>query len=329
MYAFITLISALGLNLIYGYAGLFSLGHAAFQGIGAYASALITYEWLRRGLEIPIALGFIRFDIAMVLAFLVAIVVGSLLAGAVAFVVGQPLLKLKSDYLCVGTLGFNVIVYVLLNNSDQVIPVMKGARGMVGIPRITTWPWVFAAAVVTAFALRNLAYSGFGRAISSMKESETAAESVGIDSAKYRTLAFVIGCTFAGLSGTLYAHLYGFLHPSTFAWIKSVDPFLIVVLGGSGSMTGTIIAAFGWTFVLEGLRVLLPQGLEAWRYVIYPLVMLVVMLVKPEGLLAGLELAFLRNPGVHPERRTTHWPLRAEAGSPANPGGTSGDDTRN
>lgn len=296
MFACITAISALGLNIIFGWAGLFSLGQAAFTGIGAYSSALITYHWLRSAPHIPVDFLFLHVDLGRAGVFLAAILGGTAVTAIVAYLIGLPLLRLKSDYLCVGTLGFNVIVHALLQNSDKLVPVMKGARGMVGIPRITSWPWVFTFTVLTIAVVRNLIYSSIGRAIISLREEETAAEVIGIDTARYRTVAFTMGCLLAGLSGALYAHLYAFLHPSTFAWIKSIDPFLIVVLGGSGSMTGTIVASFSWTFILEGLRVLLPQGFEDWRYVIYPVLLFAMMLLRPEGLLARRELGFLKAP---------------------------------
>ena len=130
----------------------------------------------------------------------------------------------------------------------------------------------------------------------SVREDEVAAKAMGIDVVRYKAIAFAMGCFFAGLAGGLYAHLYSFLHPSTFHFVKGFDPLIIIVLGGLGSMTGTIVASFGWAFVLEGLRVLLPQGFEDWRFVIYPIILLVVMLLRPQGLFGGKELGFLKAP---------------------------------
>ncbi|MEA3459061.1 MAG: branched-chain amino acid ABC transporter permease [Chloroflexota bacterium] len=317
MYACIMAISALGLNLIYGYTGLFHLGQAAFYGIGGYASALITYYWVRKGPEILIDFLIFHFDLGRIIVFLLALLAGALLAAIVGYLIGLPVLSLRSDYLCIATLGFNIIVYVLFNNADKLIPVMKGARGMVGIPRWTSWPWVFAFTVLAIIGLRNLVYSSIGRAIISVREDEDAANVMGIDTAKYKTVAFVVGSLYAGLAGGLYAHLYTFLHPTCFAWIKSVDPFLIVIFGGAGSMTGTIVASFVWTFILEGLRVVLPMGFESWRYVIYPVLLLIIMLFRPEGMFARRELGFLNpsKPRVRAKKKMARVPVAASAGS--------------
>lgn len=272
----VTLISALGLNLIYGYTGQFSLGHAAFYGIGAYASAILTRTL--GGNPATLLLG---------------IVVGALLAGLIALLVGLPILRLRSDYLAIATLGFGIIMKVLFDNSDAVIPMMGGSAGMSGIARLTTFPWVFVCALAAVLVMRNLVYSSVGRALVSVREDELAAEAVGIDTTKYKTLGFVIGCGFAGAAGALYAHLYAYLNPFSFDFLKSIDVLLVVVLGGLGSISGTLVAAIAWTFLLEGLRVVLPASVQDWRMVIYPLVMIIFMLFRPGGIFARTEFGFL------------------------------------
>jgi branched-chain amino acid transport system permease protein len=154
--------------------------------------------------------------------------------------------------------------------------------------------WVFFAALAAVVVLRNLVYSGVGRALVSVREDELAAEAVGINATKYKTLGFVIGCMYAGVAGGLYAHLYSFLHPSNFDFLKSIDVLLIVVLGGLGSMSGTLVAAVAWTFLLEGLRVLLPPAIQDWRWVIYPLLLIIFMLFRPGGIFGGTEFRFLK-----------------------------------
>jgi branched-chain amino acid transport system permease protein len=376
-------ITSLGLNLIYGFNGQFSLGHIGFYAIGAYASALITKDWTTRwsgssvgalsfivalqvgvvvaavvttvlrvgtlrkwardrlsayvsnfeaiflstlmGLVlsgVAIAVGFFvgrevqRYlpvllepalagaspEIAQTIVFALALVVGALLAALVGFLVGMPLLTLTSDYFGIATLGFSIMVYNALQNSDLVVPTMKGARGMVGIPRWTTWGWVFGCLVVVIVIARNYVYSSQGRAAVSVREDEVAAKAMGIDTVRYKAISFALGCLFAGLAGGLYAHLYSFLHPSTFHFVKGFDPLIIIVFGGLGSMTGTLVASFGWAFVLEGLRVLLPQGFEDWRFVIYPVILLIIMLLRPQGLFGGTELGFLKGPSVATDR---------------------------
>jgi branched-chain amino acid transport system permease protein len=372
-------ISAQGLNLKYGYAGLFALGHAAFYGIGAYSSALITKDWvvgwsgnpagglagvlaieagfilavaaisylkigrlrarLRDGLArwlipfeaavlatavillvsvlivvvvgggsgwlvrqgvlavVPPVLGALPSAVSQQVIFLLALIAGAVLAGAIGFLVGLPLLNLTYDYLCIATLGFGIITYVFFNNADQLIPTMKGARGMVAIPHLTTWPWVIACVAISIIVMRNLIYSSTGRAILSVRDDPTAAATMGIDTFRYKTLAYSLGCAYAGLAGGLYAHLYSFLHPTNFTWLKSVDPFVMVVFGGVGSMTGTTLGAYTFVILLEGLRVL-PAEFVDWRYVIYPLILLAVMLFRPQGLLGTHEWGFLRPPRV-------------------------------
>ncbi|MBN2538059.1 branched-chain amino acid ABC transporter permease [candidate division WOR-3 bacterium] len=273
----ITLISALGLNLIYGYTGQFSLGHAAFYGVGAYASALLTRS-LGPGAG----------------TLLLGIVAGAALAALVAFLIGLPILRLRSDYLAIATLGFGIIMKVLLDNSDAVIPMMGGSSGMSGIARLTTFPWVFAFGLAAVLVMRNLVFSSVGRALVSVREDELAAEAVGIDTTRYKTLGFVIGCGYAGVAGALYAHLYAYLNPFSFDFLKSIDVLLVVVLGGLGSISGTLVAAIAWTFLLEGLRVALPASVQDWRMVIYPLVMIVFMLFRPGGIFARTEFGFLK-----------------------------------
>lgn len=277
-FAGIMVISALGLNLIYGYTGQFSLGHAAFYGLGAYASALVTRSLPHAGV-----LGF-------VLSFGAAVAVVAL----VAFLIGLPILRLRSDYLGIATLGFGIIVKVLFDNADAVIPSLGGSRGMLGIHRHTNFAWVFFLVVAAVLAVRNFIQSRPGRACIAIREDEIAAESLGINAGRFKTLGFVLGSTLAGIAGVLYAHLYTFLHPANFDFLKSIDVLLIVVLGGLGSISGTIVAAIGWTFLLEGLRVVLPPAILDWRLVIYPLLLVIVMLVRPQGLLGGREFRFLR-----------------------------------
>jgi branched-chain amino acid transport system permease protein len=172
---------------------------------------------------------------------------------------------------------------------------MKGARGMIGIPAWTTWPWVFISLMVVLIVMRNILHSSTGRSIVSVREDERAAELVGIDVAQSKVLAFVIGSVFAGLAGGIRAHDLAFLHPNSFNFIQSFNPLIIVVFGGLGSMSGTLFTGFIWILLLEGLlRLYLPAGFETWRFVVYPLVLLVMMLLRPEGLMGNYEIPFFR-----------------------------------
>lgn len=358
---------AMGLNLIYGFNGQFSLGQWGFYGIGAYAAADITYRWtngdasgllvagtgvLLGGLMIwavsklikvyrgmPVLSQFTLYLIGSVAAAGVAVLIGKafnpalaallgtsaapgplggavamqvvyalsvIIAGAfaaeVAFLFGLPVLTLGSDYFGIATLGFTIVINTLMVNSDTILPFpeMKGGRGMIGIPKLTTWFWAFFFLVVVIIVMRNLIYSSTGRAMMSVREDETAAKAMGINVANNKLLAFVIGSLFAGLGGGVYAHYIGFLSPGTFHFLIGFNPLIIIVFGGLGSMTGTLAASFGWMFFLEGmLRVILGQmGTEAptWRYVLYPVTLLLLMLLRPQGLLGTVEWGFFKKP---------------------------------
>jgi len=276
--ACITSVSALGLNIIYGFTGLFSLGHAAFYGIGAYAAACL----------MKIGGGESH------LFFLAALAAGSACAALVALLVGLPVLRLTSDYLGIATLGFGIIMKVLFDNADSFIPLLGGARGMTGIARMTTVPWTVVILGIVLVSARNLVRSGYGRALVSIREDEIAAGTAGIDTFRYKLAGFVAGCGLAGLAGGMYAHLYSFLHPSNFDFFKSVDVLVIVVLGGLGNISGTLVASFGWIFLLEGLRVLLPPEYIEFRWVLIPVLLIVTMLLRPQGLFGFREFRFFR-----------------------------------
>jgi branched-chain amino acid transport system permease protein len=186
-------------------------------------------------------------------------------------------------------------------NSDTILPFpeMKGGRGMIGIPKLTTWFWAFFFMVLVIIVMRNIIRSSTGRSIVSVREDEIAARSMGIDVAGTKLMSFVIGSLFAGIGGAVYAHYIGFLSPKAFDFLVGFNPLIIIVFGGLGSMTGTVTASFGWIFFLEGmLREILGKiSTEApsWRYVLYPLSLLLLMLVRPQGLLGTTEWGFLKS----------------------------------
>ncbi|BAD39808.1 branched-chain amino acid ABC transporter permease protein [Symbiobacterium thermophilum IAM 14863] len=275
--ALITTTSAIGLSLIYGFAGQFSLGHVAFYGIGGYVSAYITKAYG-----------------ATTLNFVLGLAAGTLAAALIAFLIGLPILRLRSDYLGIATLGFGVIVKVFMDNSDKISKLLGGSMGMTGIPRLTTFPWVFWSAVLVILLARNLVHSSHGRACISVREDEIAADIMGIDTTRFKMLAFVLGCAMAGLAGGLYAHLYVYLHPKSFEFLKSFDVLLIVVLGGLGSLTGTVVAGMGVVFLQEVLRDVLGQQFLEWRGVVYALVLIVLMILRPQGLMGGWEFSLDR-----------------------------------
>jgi branched-chain amino acid transport system permease protein len=241
---------------------------------------------------------------ALQVVFFLSVLIAGAFAAEVAFLFGLPVLTLGSDYFGIATLGFSIVVNTLMVNSDTILPFpeMKGGRGMIGIPKVTNWFWAFLFLVVIIVVMRNLIYSSTGRAIMSVREDETAAKVMGIDVANNKLMVFVIGSLFAGIGGAVYAHYIGFLSPGTFTFLAGFNPLIIVVFGGLGSMTGSIAASFGWIFFLEGLlRVVLGQlGTEAptWRFVLYPITLLLLMLIRPQGLLGGIEWGFLKRPRI-------------------------------
>ena len=203
---------------------------------------------------------------------------------------------------------FFIVVQTLMKNSDTILPFpeMKGAQGMIGIPKITSWVTAFIFLMLVIVIVRNFVRSSTGRASMSVREDETAAKAMGVDVAGSKLLAFVVGSFVAGVGGGVYAHFIGFLSPDTFSFLAGFNPLIIVVFGGLGSLTGTIAASFAWIFFLEGLlRVLLGQmGTDAptWRFVLYPITLLLLMLIRPQGLLGSVEWGFLKaeKPALRP-----------------------------
>ncbi len=223
------------------------IGQCDQSGPGAHAGA-----------RAPRSSGYIPQQVVFFLAVLIA----GAFAAEVSFLFGLPVLTLGSDYFGIATLGFSIVVNTLMVNSDTILPFpeMKGGRGMIGIPKLTTWFWAFVFLLAVVIVMRNLIYSSTGRAIMAVREDETAAKAMGINVADNKLLAFVIGSLFAGIGGAIYAHYIGFLSPGSFSFLLGFNPLIIVVFGGLGSMTGTLAASFGWIFFLEGLlRVLLGQ----------------------------------------------------------------------
>jgi branched-chain amino acid transport system permease protein len=256
--------------------------------------------------------GPLRGDVAIQVIFPISVILAGIMSAEIAFLFGLPVLTLGSDYFGIATLGLSIVIYTLMLNSDTILPFpeMRGGQGMLDIPQmgITSWFWGFLFLLLVIVVMRNLIYSSNGRAMISVREDETAAKAMGIDVAQQKLLAFVIGSLFAGFGGAIYVLTTGtgFLSPGGFDFLTGFNPLIIVVFGGLGSMTGTIAASFGWIFVLEGtLRVLLGQlGTEAptWRFVLYPIALLLLMLLRPSGLLGNHEWGFLKRPGIQPRQ---------------------------
>lgn len=257
----INIILAVSLNLINGITGQFSLGHAGFMAVGAYVSALISIH-----LKWPLYL---------------ALICGGLAAAFLGIVIGLPTLRLKGDYLAIATLGMGEIIRVVLLNLD----ITKGARGLTGIPRTTSIYLVELVAFITIIFMVNLMRSTHGRALLSIREDEIAAEAMGINVTYYKVFAFAAGAFFAGVAGGLFAHLMGYIAPKNFDFMRSIEILVMVVLGGLGSITGSVIATIVLTILPEALR-----GFAEYRMVLYSALLIVIMLFRPQGLMGTREL---------------------------------------
>ncbi len=265
----IAVIMAVSLNLTTGFLGQLALGHAGFMAIGAYTAALITKNLTGMSISLSFPLGLLA---------------GGLMAAVFGIIIGVPALRLKGDYLAIITLGFGEIIRVILNN----LPFTGGAMGLIGIKRVTDFHYVYILAVLVVVCLFTLGRSRHGRAILSIRENEVAAESTGIPTTYYKVFAFTLAAFFAGIAGGLYAHKMGALSPATFDFNKSIDYLVMVVLGGMGSITGSILAATVLTLLPELLRFL-----ADWRMLIYSLILVLMMLFRPKGLLGTAEFSLV------------------------------------
>ncbi len=271
----IFIIMAISLNVATGFLGQLVLGHAGFMAVGAYTAALFAVNYKGQFEDIVILL--VGAAIAMVSA------------GIMGLIVGFPALRLKGDYLGIMTLGFGEIIRVVLVNLE----ITNGSQGLTGIPRILNFTNAYIAVVFTLVVVVLIMKSRHGRAILSIRENEIASENVGINLTKYKLMAFVIAASFGGLGGALFAFKDGFLAPASFGFVKSVEIFVIVVLGGMGSLTGSIIAAVFVVLLPEVLRTF-----ESYRMLTYSLVLILTMLFRPQGLFGTREfsLGFLNKP---------------------------------
>jgi branched-chain amino acid transport system permease protein len=269
----INLILAVSLNLINGFTGQFSLGHAGFMAVGAYTAATVTTTLGSKLLPLVGGQPWILLPLALV--------AGGLFAALAGLAVGAPSLRLKGDYLAIVTLGFGEIIKVVLQNVEFV----GGARGLTGIPsgvppytQIVTF-WTFAIVAIAIYTVWGLLNSTYGRGFLAVADDEIAAESMGLNTTRYKITAFVVGSFFAGVAGGLYAHLKGYLNPTGFAFDKSIEIVVMVILGGMGRHVGVIIAATVLTVVQEPLR-----NLGDWRMILYALLLIVLMIARPQGL---------------------------------------------
>lgn len=263
----INIILAASLNLVTGFTGQFSLGHAGFMSIGAYTCALISINFGPTLGDVP--------------AFLLGMLAGAIAAALVGALVGLPTLRLRGDYLAIATLGMAEIIRVVMLN----LPITNGAAGLSGIPQVVDWNWAFGFTALTLIVLWNYIRSSQGRRAIAVREDEIAAEAIGVNTTASKVQAFTIGAFFAGIGGGLYASYFYFIKPDQFGFMKSIDILVIVVLGGLGSLSGTVIAAI----LLAIVSVALSEFSDI-RMIIYALVLVLIMIFRPGGLMGSKEI---------------------------------------
>lgn len=260
IFMIINIILAVSLHVVIGITGQFSIGHAGFLAVGAYVSAIFTMK-----LQMP---------------FVIALFAGGVVAALAGLLVGIPSLRLKGDYLAIATLGFGEIIRIVFLNIDYV----GGAAGM-QVSHFTDWTTTFVCLIITLLVIQNFTNSTHGRACISIREDEIAADAMGINTTYYKVAAFAIGSFFAGLAGGLYSHNFYIIQPTNFGFLKSFDILIFVVLGGLGSLSGSVIAAILLTIVSTFL-----QDYAETRMIIYSLVLIIVMLYRPQGLMGTREI---------------------------------------
>lgn len=268
----INVILAVSLNLVNGYTGQFSLGHAGFMAVGAYTSAAFT---MFAGPKLLPSLGGADSSLAIAVLFLTALCIGGTVASLAGILVGAPSLRLKGDYLAIVTLGFGEIIRVIFQNIEQ----LGGALGLTGIPGYTNVFWVYLFVVVTIYCVLCLVHSTYGRGFLAVHDDEIAAEAMGINTTRYKIIAFVLGAFFAGIAGGLYGHFKLSIDPKGFDFMRSIEIVVMVILGGMGNTMGVIAAAVILTCLTEFLR---PIG--QYRMLIYSFLLIVLMLTRPQGL---------------------------------------------
>ncbi len=266
----INVILAVSLNLVNGYTGQFSLGHAGFMSVGAYLAAAVSV-FLGPTLLGPG--GGTAFQQNAL--FLGALLTGGLSAAVAGLLVGVPSLRLKGDYLALVTLGFGEIIRVIFQNVEK----LGGALGLNGIPAYTSIFWVLVFVALSVFVVTCLVHSTYGRGFLATHDDEIAAEAVGLNTTRYKIVAFVIGAFFAGIAGGLYGHFKMTITPSGFDFTKSIEIVVMVILGGMGNTLGVILAAILLTLLPEVLR-----SVAEYRMILYSFLLIVLMLARPQGL---------------------------------------------
>jgi len=288
----INIILAVSLNLTNGFTGLFSLGHPGFMAVGGYLTAILTFPAGRKAMLLPALPAWLA---AQQWPLLPALLAGGLAASLTALVVGFPVLRLRGHYLAVATMGFLIIVQVLIINLESYT---RGPLGLNGLPMLTNLWWVYLWVVAVIYVCWKIKHSSLGRTMLAVREDEMAAQCLGVNLARIRILALTLGAFFAGVAGGLWAHLVTAITPTSFSLIMAFNLVVMVVIGGSGSITGAILAASGLTLLTEVLRPL-EENLEMYgiNEVIMAVGLLAVLIFRPQGFFGSREPSLLSGRG--------------------------------
>lgn len=293
----IYIILSLSMNLLNGFTGLFSLGHAGFMAIGAYVCALLTMSPQQKALNFFLA-PIVPWLANVQIPFIPALIIAGAVASLFAFVIGTPVLRLRDDYLAIATLGFAEIIRVLITNMQTVT---NGALGLKGLPKYSTTWVIWSVAALTVIFMFALIRSAYGRSLKAVRDNEIAAQAMGIDVAHVKIVSFVISSFIAGVGGALLGHLMTTIDPKMFIFGLTYNILLIVVLGGNGSITGSIIASVVVTFLMEMLRFLdgplnfiffQTEGLPGLRMVVFSLLLMIVVIYRQKGLMGTREFSW-------------------------------------
>jgi branched-chain amino acid transport system permease protein len=273
----INIILAVSLNLINGFTGQFSIGHAGFMAIGAYSSAFLSVTF---GARMERTLSMLPDGPRRGAVLLLALAVGALLSAVAGFLVGVPSLRLRGDYLAIVTLGFGEIIRVFILNIDAI----GGARGYSGIPKYANFGWVYFFAVASIVLVFRVVRSSFGRTLLAVREDEIAAEAMGVDTTRAKVISFVVSAAMAGVAGGLFAHYLMYIHTNSFTFLKSIEIIIMIVIGGLGSISGSVLGAVLYIGLTEILR-----WAQQFRMVVFSLLLILIMIFRPQGILGQRE----------------------------------------
>ena len=280
MFVGINIVMTVSLGMVNGFTGQFSIGHGGFMAVGAYSSVFITTIIFQLLGHLPLGRTIWGYGL-----FFPAILIGGGCAAFTGLLIGLPTLRVKGDYLAIVTMAFGEVIRTIIRVSDP----LGGPRGISGVPGMTTMTIIFVFTVGSVWLMRNFLASTYGRASRATRDNEIAAEIMGINTTRQKTLVFTVAALFAGSSGGLYAHLMQYIHPDSFTFMKSLEYLIYLYVGGSSSISGAMTGAVIFTIILELFR-----RFKIWRMVVYSLLLIVVMLFRTNGIMGEREFGFIR-----------------------------------